>query len=86
MIIVNLTTDVPATKKEDIYLSANKQIGLSGALYDDFLRKKFGIDRQSLMKQYKSTNGNTKGTLVTPETQSVVTPKPEGYLNNIGGK
>jgi hypothetical protein len=76
MIIVNLTSEVPSTKKGDPYLPANKQIGLKGSLYDDFLRKKFGIDRESLMRQYGNVPSTPTGPVKMPITGGEESTKP----------
>jgi hypothetical protein len=75
LIIVNLTADVPVNKKGDPYLPANKQIGLKGSLYNDFIKNKFGVDREELMKQYGGDN--RPPLLMKPTTSGVtwLTPK-----------
>jgi hypothetical protein len=67
---VNLTADVPVNKKGDPYLPSNKQIGLKGSLYNDFIKNKFGVDREELMKQY---GGDNRPPLLMKPTSSGVT-------------
>jgi len=72
MIIVRLNKEIK--RADGIKVRENTELGLKGAQYDDFLKRRFGIDRESLMAKYRA---NVPEYLKKPESRGFewVTPK-----------
>ena len=68
LIVVNLTKDIPG--QGEGYLMAGKDIALRGALYDDFIRNRFGIHRESLLKKYGGRGNEIPPLIKRPETSN----------------
>jgi hypothetical protein len=72
MIIVRLNKEIK--RADGMRVRENTELGLKGAQYDDFLKRRFGIDRESLMTKYRV---NVPEYLKKPESRGFewVTPK-----------